>query len=89
MLRTVRGKLWLTETGGIVRFSHTLPYNERRAAKATRYMFRLAKSSSRIKRLYIYSWWGEPRGARFDSGLVGPNGSPRPAYFVVKRKLGR
>jgi|SRR6266540_119148 len=89
MLRTVRGNVWLTETGGIVRFSDNLPYSERRAAKATRFMFRLAKSSRRIKRLYIYSWWGELRGARFDSGLVGPDGSPRPAYFVVKKKLRR
>jgi hypothetical protein len=88
LLRTVRGKLWLTETGGIVRFSNTLPYNERRAARASRFMFRLASSSRRIKRLYIYSWWGEPRGARFDAGLVRFDGSPRPAYFVVKKKLG-
>jgi hypothetical protein len=89
LLRAVRGNVWLTETGGIVRFSNTLPYNERRAARATRFMFRLASSSSRIKRLYIYSWWGEQRGARFDAGLVGPDGSPRPAYFVVRKKLRR
>jgi hypothetical protein len=89
LLRTVRGKVWLTETGGIVRFSDNLPYNERRAARATRHMFRLARSNRRIKRLYIYAWWGEPRGARFDSGLVRADGSPRPAYFEVKKKLRR
>jgi hypothetical protein len=89
LLRTVRGAVWLTETGGIVRFSDNLSYNESRAARATKYMFRLAKSNRRIKRLYIYSYWGEPRGARFDAGLVGPDGRPRPAYHVVRRKLRR
>ena len=89
LLRTVRGQIWLTETGGIVKFADTLPYNERRAARATSFMFRLAGSSSRIKRLYIYSWLGEQRGARFDAGLVGPTSAPRPAYFVVKKELGR
>ena len=54
---------------------------------ATKYMFKLARSSSRIKRLYIYSWLGEQRGARFDAGLVNPDGSARPAYDVVKRQL--
>jgi hypothetical protein len=89
LLRAVRGKIWLTETGGIVKFDGTFPYNEQRAAKATRYMFKLARSSGRIKRLYIYSWWGELRGARFDAGLVGPDGAPRPAFYVVKKALHR
>jgi hypothetical protein len=88
LLRSVRGRIWLTETGGIVRFLETLPYNEQRAARATKFMFKLAASSRRIKRLYIYSWLGEKRGARFDAGLVGPDSRPRPAYYVVKKKLG-
>jgi hypothetical protein len=88
LLRSVRGTIWLTETGGIVRFLDTLPYNEQRAARATKFMFKLAGSSRRIKRLYIYSWLGEQRGARFDAGLVGPDSRPRPAYYVVKKKLG-
>jgi hypothetical protein len=87
LLRTVRGNVWLTETGGIVRFADALPYNERRAARATKFMFKLARSNRRIKRLYIYSWLGEQRGARFDAGLVNPDGSARPAYDVVKRVI--
>jgi hypothetical protein len=89
MLRTVRGSIWLTETGGIVKFANVFRYSERRAARATSYMFRLARSYRRIKRLYIYSWWGERRGARFDAGLVDPDGSPRRAYRVVKRQIAR
>jgi hypothetical protein len=87
LLRTVKGTIWLTETGGIVRFADALPYNERRAARATKFMFKLARSSRRIKRLYIYSWLGEKRGARFDAGLVGPDGSARPALAVVRRAI--
>jgi hypothetical protein len=87
LLRTVRGNIWLTETGGIVKFADAFPYNERRAASATKFMFKLARSSSRIKRLYIYSWLGEKRGARFDAGLVGPDGSARPAFHVVKNVI--
>jgi Glycosyl hydrolase catalytic core len=87
LLRTVRGNIWLTETGGIVKFADVFPYNEQRAAKATRYMFRLARSSKRIKRLYIYSWLGEQRSARFDAGLVNPDGSARAAFHVVRREI--
>jgi hypothetical protein len=83
----VRGNIWLTETGGVVKFADTFPYNEQRAARATKYMFKLARSSRRIKRLYIYSWLGEQRGARFDAGLVNPDGSARPAYHVVRRAI--
>jgi hypothetical protein len=89
LLRAVRGTIWMTETGGVVKFADVFPYNEQRAARATKYMFRLARSSRRIKRLYIYSWLGEQPGARFDAGLVGPDSRPRPAYYVVKRKLRR
>jgi hypothetical protein len=89
LLRTVRGSIWLTETGGIVKFANVFRYSERRAARATKYMFRLARSYRRIKRLYIYSWWGERRGARFDAGLVNPDGSPRRAYRVVKTYMRR
>jgi hypothetical protein len=87
LLRSVRGNVWLTETGGIVKFASTLPYNEKRAARATKFMFKLARSSRRIKRLYVYSWLGEQRGARFDAGLVSPTGRARPAYYVVRKHL--
>jgi hypothetical protein len=93
LLKTVKGKVWLTETGGIVKFvlpdGRTLfKRSESRAATALRRMFSLAKSNgSRIKRLYIYNWTGAGRRARFDAGLVGPTGKARPGYRVVKRAL--
>jgi hypothetical protein len=89
-LRMVRGKVWLTETGGIVRFqkasgSVRFQFSERRAATATKRMFSLArKYRKRITRLYVYQWSIDFSGNRFDAGLVRADGAPRPAYFVVR-----
>ena len=95
MLDTVPGEVWLTETNGIVKSgnSRQFRYSESRAARCTRWMFRLADRydsrhsgmRSTITRLYVYQWFGAPRGARFDAGLVDPDGSPRAAYSVVRR----
>jgi hypothetical protein len=87
LLRAVRGDVWLTETGGIVKFGHRR-FSPSRAKRATSYMFRLARANPRIKRLYIYNWTGAARRARFDAGLTGPDGTPRPAYYVVRSHLG-
>jgi hypothetical protein len=93
MLRLVPGRVWLTETGGIVKFgeSRHFRYSESRAARRTRWMFRLADRydtrrrglRSTIARLFVYRWYGEPPGAHFDAGLVNPDGTPRRAYSVV------
>jgi hypothetical protein len=88
ILKAVKGDLWLTETGGVVKFGGDFPYDEDRAAKALTYLFtKLAPSNKRIKRLYLYQWSGAEVGARFDAGLLGPTGLPRPGYFVVRKKL--
>jgi hypothetical protein len=87
ILRNVRGEVWLTETGGLVKFGKGFPYNPKRAAKALSFMFKLAKNK-RIKRLYIYQWTGAHKHDIFDAGLVSADGkSARPGYSVVKKKL--
>lgn len=45
-------RIWLTETGGIYRLG-AFRADPRRQARAIRWMFRLARSSRRIKRLYV------------------------------------
>jgi hypothetical protein len=87
LLRTVHGDIWLTETGGIVKFGRNV-FGLARAKQATKYMFRLARSNPRIKRLYIYNWTGLGSKGRFDAGLTTASGTPRPAYYVVRRNLG-
>jgi hypothetical protein len=92
MLSMVPGEVWLTETGGIVKFQK-FRYSPSRAAARTKWMFRLANRydsrqrglRSKITQLYVYRWFGEGRSARFDAGLVNPNGSPRKAYNVFKK----
>ncbi len=90
-LRAVRGQVWLTETGGIVKFGASFPGGSKgqaRAARALRQMFKIADISSRIRRLYIFQWTGAPASARFDAGLTNPNGTARPGYRVVRSEIG-
>jgi hypothetical protein len=93
LLKTVPGKVWLTETGGIVRFvlpdGRTLfPYSERRANVALGRVLRLARQyRSRIQRLYVYHWRQDAFDNRFDAGLLNRNGDPRPSYLTLKRWL--
>jgi hypothetical protein len=97
LLRTVPGQVWLTETGGILKFLPSFKRSESRQANRTKYMFRLVDRydrrrsgmRSRITRLYNYQWTGVPRSSRFDAGLVDPDGSPRTAYTQFKRSAAR
>jgi Glycosyl hydrolase catalytic core len=88
ILRAVKGEVWLTETGGLVKFGKKFPRSETRAARALKFMFKLAASNKRIKRLYIYQWHGDKPSAVFDAGLVSPDGKKaRKGYAVVRKKL--
>jgi hypothetical protein len=87
VLSVVKGQVWLTETGGIVKFGKDFPFSLKRAAARTKYMFTLARKYPRVKRIYVYRWFGEPRSSRFDAGLVNPNGSARPAFAVFKKSI--
>ncbi|HEV7938862.1 MAG TPA: hypothetical protein VGP18_12680 [Solirubrobacteraceae bacterium] len=91
ILAAVPGQVWLTETGGIVQFGSDFPNKKgsglTRAAKALSYMFKIAGSSSRIKRLYIYDWTGGYASTRFDAGLMNAKYEPRPGYVVVCKQL--
>jgi hypothetical protein len=87
ILNAVSGRLWLTETGGIVRFSPDgasgLPYDETRAADSIRFLYTMTATRPRIDRMYIYQWQALP-GDKFDAGLVRPDGTPRPGLEVVR-----
>lgn len=77
-------EIWLTETGGIYKFA-SFKASQSRQLKATKYMFTLANRNRRIKRLYIYTWFGNVT-PRFDAGLVA-DGRPRSAYTEVKKRI--
>jgi hypothetical protein len=85
-LKAVKGQVWLTETGGLVKFLPNFKQSTSRANKATKYMFKLADRfskklrgyPSKITRLYPYTFYGYTQlttkkvNPRFDAGLVGP-----------------
>jgi hypothetical protein len=89
--RAMGGQVWLTETGGIVQFKPSFLNKGgsglSRASRVLKYMFSVAASNSRIKRLYIYNWIGGSSGTRFDAGLMNAHGQPRPGYLVVCKQL--
>jgi hypothetical protein len=90
VLAAWRGQVWLTETGGLVKLGRSFPRSTSRAAKALGCMFTLAKSNSRIARLYVYQF--NPAFSAsddFDAGLINPDGSKRPGYAVVQKKKAR
>ena len=89
MLRLVEGRIWLTETGGIVANRRSsgrvgLPYDEDRAARGVRRAIAMADARPRrVPRVYLYEWLGGHHV--FDAGLLGPDGAPRPGYRVLER----
>jgi hypothetical protein len=77
-------QIWLTETGGLYKFTG-FKASQSRQLKATKYLFKVARQNKKIKRLYVYSWFGAVT-SRFDAGLVA-KGKPRKAYAEVRKHL--
>jgi hypothetical protein len=94
-LRSIRGEVWITEVGGLVkRRTADRPGKARlkegvgHAAKVTSYIFNeLARVSPRITRIYVYHWDAGGPTASWDSGLVDASGKPRPAFTALQRFL--
>lgn len=102
-LKAVRGQVWMTETGGIIALGKKRDYNIDRGTIGVRNTLKLASRSKRVTRVYLYSWYGTEAPAgyenrkhgkkhkadRWDSGIVGPVGEPRPAFWELKKLLGK
>jgi hypothetical protein len=89
MLAEVKGDVWLTETGGIVKFGRSFPPDERRAARAVAYTLKLARDHERVARVYFYNWTGSKPTDRFDAGFIAPDGTARPAFDVLRDAVGQ
>jgi len=76
-------EIWLTETGGIYSFG-SFKASQSRQLRATKYMFRIARKQRRIKRVYVYTFFGKVND--FDAGLVA-DGKSRRAYREVKKRV--
>jgi hypothetical protein len=91
LLKATDGRVWFTETGGIVARHNksTVAFEESpaHAKLATQWVFdRLATLSPRITRVYLYNW-NAAIDDNWDSALIGPDGTPRPALAVVRHRL--
>jgi hypothetical protein len=100
MRRLAPGEIWFTETGAIVRRAAPSATGrpDRRlairagggahAVRATKRVFRLAATSRRITRVYIYHWKAKHRGP-WDSALVAPDGRLRSSFDVFAAQARR
>jgi hypothetical protein len=79
MRRVKNAEVWITETGGIVRH-RGFKYNEGRAARVIRHVFKLTHAFPRITRLYLYNW-AYDGNKRWDSGLISDEGTERMGYY--------
>jgi hypothetical protein len=91
---------WLTETGGLFDFGSFWTAKTKKAGKcksapacqlkATKFLFTTVKRDKKVKRVYVYTWYGGAQ-PRFDAGLVAgvPGGAtkPRPAYSEVAKHI--
>jgi hypothetical protein len=84
---------WLTETGGLYKFGSFWSKKTFKGCKsatacqlkATKYLFSTAAKNKKIKRIYVYTWFGGV-GTKFDAGLVA-DGAKRPAYDEVAKHV--
>ena len=83
--RVPRAEVWLTETGGVVRFRHWR-HDEARAARAVRHVFRMATDFPRVRRVYLYNWRADANPG-WDSGLISREGIERGAYWELMGNL--
>ena len=94
-LRAVKGDIWLTEVGGLVkrrtkeqRGKARLKEGVAHAAQVTKYIFNeLARVSPRITRIYLYHWNSDGPRSSWDSGLVDHKGKARPAFTALEQFL--
>ena len=94
LLAAVKGKVWITESGGVVYATSPtaskFPQGAAYAGKVAKFILGpLIRANPRIERVYFYNWKPRRHVASWDSGLVSAFGQPRPAYQVIKSAPGR
>ncbi len=90
MLAAVKGKIWFTETGGLVaRHNHSpfkLPEGVPHATNAIKFILtKLDRLDPRIQRVYLYQWDGA--NTSWDSAFVNAQGVSRPSLTYLRRFL--
>ncbi|HEX4188672.1 MAG TPA: hypothetical protein VHY83_12300 [Solirubrobacteraceae bacterium] len=91
------GVVWRWERPYGSRRATFIVHPEAHAAMLARRLLALASISRRVTRVYYYQWrvphtlaWARTHGdISWDSGLLRPDCSTRPAFFVIARAVGR
>ena len=83
LMRQTSGSVWLDEISGVERRGHWGFRNQSPigANNDERFLFSLPRRFHRITRIYHYQWLAVQADG-WDSGLIGPQGRPRPAYYT-------
>jgi hypothetical protein len=85
-------QIWLTEISGVERRGHWQFRNQspNAANRDEQFLFNMPRRYHRITRIYHYQWLGTKPGKNngWDSGLLGPGGKPRPAYWTLAKAAG-
>jgi hypothetical protein len=92
LLAVVKGDVWLTETGGILRFPHHgnpgFAMTDAHQAKVVNFLLNTLPSvSPRIQRIYLYEWRAPVKRTAWDSSLITYNNRPRAAFEVLASTL--
>lgn len=92
LLRAVRGEIWLTEVGGLVRRRTRVrvPLHESpaHAIRAMRWLFReIVPMSPRITHVFVYHWRASGPRDTWDSALFTPGGRPRGSFRIFQREV--
>jgi hypothetical protein len=84
LLSLTSGPVWLDEISGVERRGHWQYGNQSPAAagRDEQFLVSLARRFPRVSRIYHYQWESVP-SAGWDSGLLGADGRPRPAYYAL------
>lgn len=82
-------QVWLTEISGVERRGHWQFRNQspNAANRDEQFLFSLPRRFHSITRIYHYQWQAAT-SAGWDSGLLGPGGKPRPAYWTLAHYVG-
>ncbi len=84
MMSMTSGPIWLDETGGVLRRGGWRSESAAAAGKDEQFLVSLGRRYHRVTRIYHYQWLGSPPNVGWDSGLLTPQGQPRPAYWVLR-----
>jgi hypothetical protein len=92
--KVTSGPIWFDEISGVLRRGHWQYKNQSAAAagRDEKFLFTLPKKFHRIARIYHYQFLGEVDTPHtgWDSGLINPNGTTRPAYqWILNAAHGR